>query len=283
MTFMNSFSDSTIAELEKNGTKKYYVYCLIDPRDNQVFYIGKGIKNRVFSHEKYALGKLEEELEGTYESDKQLKVEKIREISSFGEEVRRFIISYNLTENEAFASENTLINYLKIIENKVLTNSIDGHGTLGMSVEQLERNFGYQPISIRDIHTDGLILAVKINNSFELDTNETIDFTFYERDDYNLKARTLGNWRIGKDKIDRIKYIIGVNSGANNSVVSAYEIKLEEIETGLDQNGKKRYYFHSSSKSIDTLKQLGLYKKCLADLRFGSGSEKAYIDKESLE
>lgn len=41
---MNSFSDSTIAELEKNGTKKYYVYCLIDPRDNQVFYIGKGKK-----------------------------------------------------------------------------------------------------------------------------------------------------------------------------------------------------------------------------------------------
>lgn len=58
MTFMNSFSDSTIAELEKNKTKRYYVYCLINPRDNQVFYIGKGVGNRVFSHEKYALGEL---------------------------------------------------------------------------------------------------------------------------------------------------------------------------------------------------------------------------------
>lgn len=183
-----------------------------------------------------------------------------------------------MTENEAFASENALINYLKIIENKVLTNSIDGHGTLGMSVEQLERNFGYQPISIKDIYTDELILAVKINNSFELDTNEATEFTFYERDDHNLKARTLGNWRIGKDKINRIKYVIGVNSGANNSVVSAYEIKSEEIEIGLDQNGKKRYYFHSNSKNVDILKQLGLYKKCLPDLRFGSGSEKAYIE-----
>ena len=34
---------------------KYYVYHLIDPRDNSVFYIGKGTGNRINDHQKEAL------------------------------------------------------------------------------------------------------------------------------------------------------------------------------------------------------------------------------------
>lgn len=40
------FSEKALDHL--NG---FYVYALIDPRNNQVFYIGKGTGNRVFSHE----------------------------------------------------------------------------------------------------------------------------------------------------------------------------------------------------------------------------------------
>ena len=29
---------------------QYYVYRLIDPRDGQTFYVGKGKNNRIFSH-----------------------------------------------------------------------------------------------------------------------------------------------------------------------------------------------------------------------------------------
>jgi hypothetical protein len=32
--------------------KPYYVYKLIDPRDNQVFYVGKGKGNRAYHHER---------------------------------------------------------------------------------------------------------------------------------------------------------------------------------------------------------------------------------------
>jgi hypothetical protein len=31
----------------------YYVYYLIDPRDNSVFYVGKGTKNRMYYHERH--------------------------------------------------------------------------------------------------------------------------------------------------------------------------------------------------------------------------------------
>ena len=44
--YITSFSEKALAAI--NG---YYVYALIDPRSNEVFYIGKGTGNRIFSHE----------------------------------------------------------------------------------------------------------------------------------------------------------------------------------------------------------------------------------------
>ena len=40
---MDRFSQKSLLSLGD-----YYVYGLIDPRSKQIFYIGKGIKNRVF-------------------------------------------------------------------------------------------------------------------------------------------------------------------------------------------------------------------------------------------
>ena len=46
---IHQFNQHTIEALA------YYVYALVDPRDNRIFYIGKGEGNRVFQHAKDSL------------------------------------------------------------------------------------------------------------------------------------------------------------------------------------------------------------------------------------
>ncbi len=291
---LTEFSQSTLSVLQEDEKKKYYVYCLVDPRDNKIFYVGKGTGNRVFTHEKYALGKInKEELFNKEElnnndrkylfSDEHLKVFTIKDIFKEGKEVKRFIINFGLTEKEAFTSEATLINFFKIVKSKALTNKISGYGNIGGTVEKLEEMFGFEPISKDDITADELILAVKIRNAFSLGKDETKDYQ-NKSDDENLKSRTLGRWNVAKKNLDKIKYVIGVHTGIENAVVSAYKIeRYKEVSISNNKKGaRKRYYFipYNDSNRENTLKELGLEKKNIEDLTFGSGSAIAYINQK---
>ncbi|MCE7782211.1 helix-turn-helix domain-containing protein [Staphylococcus xylosus] len=139
---------------------------------------------------------------------------------------------------------------------------------------------GYDSINLENINTNELILAVKIRDAFLLDKDESKEYPINEskRDRNNLKSRTLGNWIIGKDKIHKIKYIIGINTGANNAVVSAYEVSFEQAESIETNNGRMRYAFIGLSERDATLKNLNSYKKALPNLKFGNGSATAYIN-----
>lgn len=130
-------------------------------------------------------------------------------------------------------------------------------------------------ISKSAINAKGLILVVKIKNALALLKNDNLNYTFEILDDTNLKSRTLGNWVLAKEKADKIQYIIGVNAGGENLAVSAY--KVAEYESRKTETNRTRYRFYSSSDSNALLKELGIYQKKIYDLKFGQGSEKAYI------
>ncbi|EMF0091464.1 hypothetical protein EFL14_RS13025 [Enterococcus hirae] len=281
MSELNHFSASTLAELQKDEKHPYYVYCLVDPRNNQTFYIGKGKGNRIFAHRQAALNMLRKsDLLEENETVRTLKIKTIQEINGMKLKISSYILSYGLTESEAYASENALINYAQLIQGLSLTNLVKGHGSKAMSVEEIEDRYGFQPMSINEIATNELILAVKVRDAFNLSKDESQEYPIDDRfrDDNNLKSRTLGNWVIGRDKIHRIRYVIAVNTGADNAVVAAYKVSSRYSESKKFENGLTRYAFQALSNRDDTLRELNLYKRSLPEIKFGSGSAVAYIN-----
>ena len=83
---------------------KYYVYCLVDPRNGNIFYIGKGgYNNRVFEHARGAINS----------DDTNLKLNTIREIIAQGYEVQHYILRHGIEiEEVAYMLESTIIDLL---------------------------------------------------------------------------------------------------------------------------------------------------------------------------
>ncbi len=80
---------------------KTYVYRLIDPRNGETFYVGKGQGNRVFAHIHE-----EQSLDGDELSDK---LKRIREIRLAGFEVAHVIHRHGMDEQTAFEVEAALM------------------------------------------------------------------------------------------------------------------------------------------------------------------------------
>lgn len=263
---IKKFSDSTLSVLN-NGERRFYVYCLTDLKKDKILYIGKGCDNRIFEHEQAARSQ-----DGDIDVPARKAIAKCKKLG-------RHIISYHLTEAEAQAAETALIHFVKSVVGKKFKNKSAGCDAGGISAEALDDRFKFTPCPLDDLNPDGLVLVVKIQDALDLDTDEEADYRFDNQDDANLKSRTLGNWVIGKDAASKVKYIIGIHTGLQNAVVSAYEVDGFETMTEETKNGRKqtRYRFHTTSRSKDVLAKLGLQQKCLPELKFGGAGEKAYI------
>ena len=103
----DSFSPEVSEKLQS------YVYRLIDPRNGETFYIGKGKGNRVFAHAR-----------GNTETDSlSEKMTRIRSIQVAGFDVAHVIHRHGLSEKSAFEVEAALIDAYP--ED---TNVMGGHG-----------------------------------------------------------------------------------------------------------------------------------------------------------
>ena len=149
---MNKFSEKSLLALGD-----YYVYGLVDPRNNQFFYIGKGTGNRVFEHERESISSPDSE---------KLKLKTISEIKALGLDVGKIIINSGLSEAEAFAAEASLINAFNYIGAISLTNIVSGHHSAeALSVEDFEKINGAVELIEEDIRHR--ILVIKINRLYQ--------------------------------------------------------------------------------------------------------------------
>ncbi len=105
---MHSFSPEVIDKL------KTYVYRLIDPRNGETFYVGKGKGNRVFAH-------VRAEIDADDPSDK---LSRIHEVRAAGFEVAHVIHRHGLDDKTAFEVEAALIDAYP-----GLTNIVTGAGS----------------------------------------------------------------------------------------------------------------------------------------------------------
>jgi hypothetical protein len=98
---------------------KTYVYRLIDPRNGETFYVGKGKGDRVFAH-----------IKATIEvDDPGVKLKRIHEIHATGFEVAHVIHRHGLDDKTAFEVEAALIDAYP-----GLTNSLSGAGSTDQGV-----------------------------------------------------------------------------------------------------------------------------------------------------
>lgn len=139
------FSQSVIEQLD------YYVYFLLDPRTNDVFYIGKGIGNRVFDH-----------LEGAIETD--VEAEKhsiIRDIIDSGNTVSHYILRHGLTEKTAFEIEAALIDFIGVNN---LTNLQGGHYSDDYGIKTVDEVSAMY--DAKELSTDEPAILININKRY---------------------------------------------------------------------------------------------------------------------
>ena len=253
------FSEKAVEQL--NG---FYVYALIDPRNNQVFYIGKGIGNRVFSHEIES---------GKSPKSEKAKLKRIQEIEAAGFGVKRIIVNWSMTESEAFAAEAALINMLSFLSADMLTNAVAGHHVHeAMTVEDFDLLYGAEHLKQEDIQHS--IMVIKINKLYRKGMNP--------KELYDIVR---GNWRASMASIQKrnVEYVFGVY---NQLIVAVYKPdewhyvhdridvpQIDDLDEKTLERGKDRVYFVCQDyEHLDENQQFYLHKS-IADLKVNQSSQ----------
>lgn len=196
----------------------YYVYCLIDPRTNKPFYIGKGKANRVFAHAHDAL-------ENSTETDK---LDTIRDIIGQGLEVGHVIVRHGMNEETAFAIETALIDFGTHFD-LGLTNAVSGHKSSAfglMTVDEIRRKYTAEPL---DVLGEGCVV-ININRTYQRAKGTK---SYYEA--------TKQMWVINEKRIPGLKYVL---AEYGSFIVEVFEVDPGGWYKVEDDNGRTRWGFN---------------------------------------
>ena len=177
-----------------------YVYRLIDPRDFQTFYVGRGVGNRVFQHAKDELENFEKD-----EDELTTKLKQIREIRLSGKEVLCVIHRHGLTKDQAKEVESALIDCYP-----GLTNLVSGYGSdRGLiTTEDLQATFR-RPIYEEPDDVEYVIIKT---------TNAVVQAA-----QGGLYEATRRAWRANLNKVKNVKLVLSVVSGIVREVYAVKE------------------------------------------------------------
>lgn len=175
----------------------HYVYALRDPRDQKIFYVGKGVNDRVLAHANGMIGN---------DDPKSMKEQTIREIHSQGLEVDAWIIQSGLKDHEhAFATESAVYGTLKLLDPSLeaasfaLTNIVvppSFHETGLIQLEEAIALFG-EPADSQFIPHNSVFIKPTTTWRRGMKAEE-------------LWEATHGWWILNEKRISEIKYVIAI-------------------------------------------------------------------------
>lgn len=220
----NSKRDLDAVQKQKLGI---YVYALINPKDNEVIYIGKGGgdtdgtgNERIFAHFDEAESKLD---------DKSDKLERIRSVWKEGQDIRWVIVRHGLSSaEEAHKIEQSLIDLLNISKNGKTANKVSGHGSkeFGLLDEQ-----GVTKLAAPNVapSKECVVLVFTIQKSIK------------GKGGVNAKAddvyeATRKSWSVNLKELERLGcvYAVGIDDGYS---LGAYKIKEWEVKKYEGKHG----------------------------------------------
>ena len=199
---------------------KHYVYAYVDPRDDRVFYIGKGRGSRALSH-----------LSDVKDSDK---TQRISDLTRLGLEPRIEMIRYGLeTDQEAAAIEASCIDAIGVNN---LTNEIKGKGSRAFGRKNIQEVFS--TISSEDAHIEDPVLLIRIPKTF-----------YYGIGEEELYENTRGTWNKLPKNYKNARLALAIY---DHVIQEVYEI------AGWFQAGTTQYFTRDWSKSTDLVQTTDL-------------------------
>lgn len=181
---------------------KYYVYLLVDPRNNKIFYVGKGKGDRVFAHVRCAI---------TTESESD-KLNTIRDINKSGKEVRYYIARHGLEEAEAFLVESVLIDLLTFRDFSSvanITNIQAGHHQFDRGIKTAEELEAlYNGGELEEHGIVDRVLTININGTYNRN---------YEGKE-SIYESTRKSWKLSPRRAEKVQYVLSEYRGVVRAI-----------------------------------------------------------------
>ena len=220
----------------------FYVYVLRDPRDGSVFYVGKGLGQRVYSHVNLALsGKSDPALDAA-------KITRIKAIVASGQDVEHLFVSTNIAdEDTAYMIEQAVIDGLRA-NGQDLTNLQSGRHSRGKGLATVSDAIARLGAEAAPPLPPGSVVFL-INRAWR--PGDGVEAVY--------KA-THGHWVIGAGSRAKAKQAFGVSFGIIRGVFDIqnwYPDPTRERRWGFNGVPSVRYWDYVGRHMRNTMQEFG--------------------------